>query len=73
MDTSHIIGYIIIWGDAMAGFQVSKQEYVNKTFRLPLNLVNDLSKLAQEKNISLTQLVIKCCEFALENLQEDKP
>lgn len=50
-------------------FKVEKPEYTNKTFRLPNNLVNSLEQLAQEKEISLNQLVIQCCTYALENLE----
>lgn len=52
-------------------FKVTKPEFTNKTFRLPLNLVEALEKLAQENNISLNQLVIQCCEYALSNLDEE--
>jgi hypothetical protein len=59
----------------MGDFQIKKQEFVNKTFRLPVDLVDEMSMVAQEKNISLTQMVIKCCEYALERLDrsEDDP
>lgn len=52
-------------------FKVTKPEYTNKTFRLPLNLVETLETLAQSKDISLNQLVIQCCEYALSNLEEE--
>jgi len=54
-------------------FKVKKTEHVNKTFRMPSELVKKLEKLAQEKNVSLNNLVVQCCEYALENLNtEDK-
>ena len=57
----------------MSGFEVSKPEYVNKTFRLKAELVKRLEILAQEKGVSLNNLVSQCCEYALENLKkEDK-
>ena len=52
-------------------FDVSKPEYTNKTFRLPLALVQELQKTAQVKDVSLNYLVIKCCEYALEDLKKD--
>lgn len=52
-------------------FRVTKPEYVNKTFRMPAELVAILEKLAQEKQVSLNQLVIQCCEYALQNLDEN--
>lgn len=52
-------------------FKVKKQEYENRTFRMPKELLEQLSQLSSEKNISLNQLVVQCCEFALENLDHD--
>ena len=51
-------------------FKVKKSEYVNKTFRLPIELVQKLEILAQNKNVSLNNLVIQCCEYALENIDD---
>lgn len=42
----------------------------NKTFRLPVVLVEKLSMLAQCNNISLNNLVKQCCEYALLNLDK---
>ncbi len=49
-------------------FEVRKTEYVNKTFRMPSELVQKLECLAQEKSVSLNNLVVQCCEYALENI-----
>ena len=51
-------------------FNVKKTEHTNKTFRMPVELVKKLELLAQEKNVSLNNLVIQCCEYALENLED---
>ncbi|WP_295154875.1 hypothetical protein [uncultured Ruminococcus sp.] len=45
-------------------------DYVTKTFRLPVEQVEQLDKLAYENNLSLNQLVIQCLNFALENLDK---
>ncbi|MBE6868863.1 MAG: hypothetical protein E7494_08885 [Ruminococcus albus] len=45
-------------------------DYVTKTFRLPVDQVSELDKLAYENNLSLNQLVIQCLNFALENLDK---
>ena len=50
-------------------FDINKPEMVNKTFRLPLELVKNLQEVAQDKDVSLNYLIIKCCEYALENLK----
>ena len=56
-------------------FKVEKEEMVNKTFRLPLKLVEKLYSVAQNQGVSLNNLVKQCCEYALENLdsQEKQP
>ncbi|MCL2694015.1 MAG: hypothetical protein FWE60_02785 [Oscillospiraceae bacterium] len=53
-------------------FDVSKPEFVNKTFRLPKELLNDLQELAQVKDVSLNYLIVRCCEYALENFKNKK-
>lgn len=50
-------------------FKVKKTEYTNKTFRLPVDLVRKMEKLAQNKDISLNNLIVQCCEYALENVE----
>jgi predicted HicB family RNase H-like nuclease len=51
-------------------FDVRKPEHVNKTFRMPLALINELQEVAQAKDVSLNYLVIRCCEYALEELKK---
>ena len=53
-------------------FKVEKEEMVNKTFRLPLILVEKLYEVAQNKGVSLNSLVRQCCEYALANLDKEK-
>ncbi|MCL2426961.1 MAG: hypothetical protein FWD05_11575 [Oscillospiraceae bacterium] len=53
-------------------FDVKKPEMTNKTFRMPMLLVNRLQELAQKKDVSLNALVVQCCEYALENLKESQ-
>ena len=51
-------------------FSVKKIEMINKTFRLPLDLVERLSVVAQEKGVSMNNLVTQCCEYALAQLAD---
>ncbi len=51
-------------------FRVEKTEYVNKTFRLPQELVQQLEQLAQTEGVSLNQLVLQCCNYALDHLDK---
>lgn len=46
-------------------FQIEKKEYVNKTFRIPKELADHLAVVAQEESISMNELVIQCCTYAL--------
>ena len=57
-------------GEAM--FKVSKPEMVNKTFRMPAELVERLNVVAQAQEVSLNNLVCQCCEYALDNLSDQK-
>ena len=52
-------------------FDVKKTEMVNKTFRLPVELVKRLETVAQGKGVSMNNLVRQCCEYALDNLREE--
>lgn len=51
-------------------FNVKKIEMVNKTFRLPMELIKQLEFVAQQKGVSLNNLVQQCCQYALENLED---
>lgn len=54
-------------------FEVKREEYVNKTFRMPADLVKRLETLAQNEKVSLNNLVVQCCEYSLKNLKENTP
>ena len=41
---------------------------VSKTLRLPENIVEDIQKLADLKNLSFNRTIISLLEFSLENL-----
>lgn len=53
-------------------FKVEREEYVNKTFRLEKKLVDELEVICDKKNISLNKLIVKCVEYALDNMEEDE-
>lgn len=54
----------------MIVFKIRKTEHINKTFRLPVELVEKMEKLAQSRGVSLNNLVVQCCEYALENVEQ---
>ena len=47
----------------------------NKSFRLPIELIERLETLAAQNKLSLNQLVIQCLNYAIDNLEEhpDRP
>ena len=49
-----------------------KSDSSNKTVRLPNDLIERLEELAKDKNLSFSGIVIQCCEYALDNLEEDE-
>lgn len=51
-------------------FKVKKEEFTNKTFRMPNDLIEQLQSVAQGQSVSLNQLVIQCCQYALDNLEK---
>ncbi len=53
-------------------FEIKKPTSSNKTIRMPDNLIEKLERLAAIHDISFNQLVVQCCEYALENMDNDK-
>jgi len=53
-------------------FEVKKPESSSKTFRLPDDLIEELERVAAEKGVSMNQVVIQCCRYALENMDHNK-
>lgn len=49
-------------------FIIQKQESTNKTLRLPDDLIEQLEEIATFENISFNQLVVQCCEYAINHL-----
>lgn len=49
-------------------FEIKKTQSFNKTIRMPDSLIHRLQKLADENNISFNQLVVQCCEYALNHM-----
>ena len=53
-------------------FQIQKPESSNKTIRMKNDLIDKLEKLATDNGISFNQLVVQCCEYAMNNLYDEK-
>ena len=43
---------------------------VSKTFRLPVELAEEMERLASKNKISLNKLVVQCLIYAMENIEE---
>ncbi len=52
-------------------FEIKRVETINKTFRFPIELIQRLETVAQQEKISMNNLVIQCCEYALNELKQD--
>lgn len=52
-------------------FTIKKQQNSNKTIRMPDELIDKLQKLADKNDISFNQLVVQCCEFAIDNMSDN--
>lgn len=50
----------------------SYDSYVNKSFRLPVEVVKMLESYASSKNISVNNLVLQMLEFCLSELESGK-
>jgi hypothetical protein len=52
--------------------KIEKEEYMNKTFKLNVKLLEEMEEICKEKGISLNKLVCFCMKYALENLEKDE-
>lgn len=51
-------------------FKVRKMEdSVNRTIRFPKSLLEQMSAIAQQENVSLNSFVVQCCEYATSEMQ----
>ena len=55
----------------MNEFIIKKPKSSNRTIRMPDPLIDKLATIASEQGISFNQLVVQCCEFALDHLHSD--
>ena len=49
---------------------IKGQESVNKTFRIPTDIVVQLEYLAGINNTSVNKVVVQCLEYALANIAD---
>lgn len=53
-------------------FKIKNQQKSNKTIRMPNDLIDKLQSIADKNDISFNQVVVQCCEYALDNMLNDK-
>ena len=53
----------------MNEFIIKKPKSSNRTIRMPDPLIDKMARLSSERGISFNQLVVQCCEYALEHLK----
>ena len=53
-------------------FEIKKMKSSNKTIRMPNDLIQNLEKLAFQNDISFNQLVLQCCEYALDKMEPNQ-
>lgn len=51
-------------------FRIVKKTSLNKTIRMPEELIAKLEILASLNDVSFNQVVVQACQYALENLEE---
>ena len=60
-------------GDIMA-FQLreNRKETENKTFRFPAELIDKIEDAIKNQNVTFSSFVIQACEYALNDMVQDK-
>lgn len=51
---------------------IERKESMNKCIRFPNSMIKKIDKLAEENNITFSNFVIQACEYALNDLEEQK-
>ena len=51
-------------------FQIEKPEKVNGAFFIANCGLERITKLSQEKDVSVNQIIIQCCEYALSHMED---
>ncbi|MDO5701997.1 MAG: Arc family DNA-binding protein [Lachnospiraceae bacterium] len=52
-------------------FRVRREpaEYESKSLRLPMEMINEVQRLADLNNVSFNKVIIQCVSYALDNLE----
>ena len=52
-------------------FHIKRTEMISKIFRFPEDMLLELEILAQNNNVSMNNLVVQCCRYALDHLSPE--
>ena len=52
------------------GLKIEREEFVNKTFRLNVKLVQEVAAASAKKNVSMNRFVDIALRYALEHLED---
>ncbi len=50
----------------------ARKESVNKCVRFPAEIITRIDEVANKNNVSFSKFVIQACEYALNDLEEQK-
>lgn len=50
----------------------NRKETENKTIRFPIPLIDKIEKAIQGQNVTFSRFVIQACEYALNNIEDNK-
>ena len=53
-------------------FEIKKTSSTNRTIRLPDSLSEKLEELTAKNDVSFSELVVQCCEYAIDNLKQSE-
>lgn len=50
----------------------NKKQTENKTIRFPIPLIEEIERAIENQDVTFSRFVIQACEFALENMEDNK-
>ena len=62
--------YVSVIKGVIKVFEIKKISVINRTIHMPDSLIEKLEKLAAKNDILFNELVIQCCEYAIEHLTQ---
>ena len=54
------------------GLKIEREEFVGKTFRLNVKLVQEVAVVCQQRGVSMNHFVVLALQYALEHLEDEE-